>query len=226
MSRCIVPDRERAQEARRVTIGDVAAQAGVSVATVSKVINDRYGVAENTSARVRAVIDDLGYHASLVGQSLRSRRTNVIGVLVRDLEPFSAELLKGVARAIRDTGYELVVFSGLRTGGRPGRLGAALPLAHQRHTRRRRDPRHAGQHRRDVRHAGRRCRPQRPVVDPADRRLGEPEGRRRRDGVPARARASTDRLPRRTPRPRVGDPARARLPRGAAHCAGFRSTRA
>lgn len=96
----------------RVTIGDVAAQAGVSVATVSKVINDRYGVAEDTSARVRAVIDALGYHASLVGQSLRSRRTKVVGVLVRDLEPFSAELLKGVARGIHDTGYELVVFSG------------------------------------------------------------------------------------------------------------------
>jgi LacI family transcriptional regulator len=96
----------------RVTIGDVAAQAGVSVATVSKVINDRYGVAEDTSARVRAVIDALGYHASLVGQSLRSRRTKVIGVLVRDLEPFSAELLKGVARGLHDSGYELVVFSG------------------------------------------------------------------------------------------------------------------
>lgn len=102
--------KETAQ--RRVTIGDVAAAAGVSVATVSKVINDRYGVAEDTSARVRAVIDALGYHASLVGQSLRSRRTMVLAVLVRDLEPFSAELLKGVARGIHDTGYELVVFSG------------------------------------------------------------------------------------------------------------------
>ena len=96
----------------RVTIADVAEQAGVSVATVSKVINDRYGVAEDTGARVRAVIDALGYHASLVGQSLRSRRTKVIGVLVRDLEPFSAELLKGVARGVHDSGYELVVFSG------------------------------------------------------------------------------------------------------------------
>ena len=44
----------------RVTIGQVAEQAGVSVATVSKVINDRYGVAESTSARVRAVIDQGG----------------------------------------------------------------------------------------------------------------------------------------------------------------------
>ena len=96
----------------RVTIGEVAAQAGVSVSTVSKVINDRYGIAEDTSARVRAVIEELGYHASLVGQSLRSRRTNVLGVLVTDIEPFSAELLKGVARAVHDTDYELIVFSG------------------------------------------------------------------------------------------------------------------
>jgi LacI family transcriptional regulator len=96
----------------RVTIADVAEHAGVSVSTVSKVINDRYGVAESTFARVRGVIDELGYHASLAGQSLRSRRTNVIGVLVRDLEPFSAELLKGVGDGIHGTGYELVVFSG------------------------------------------------------------------------------------------------------------------
>jgi LacI family transcriptional regulator len=97
---------------RRVTIGDVAAQAGVSVATVSKVINDRWGVAEDTSARVRAVIETLGYQSSLVAQSLRSRKTKVIGVLVVDVEPFSAELLKGIAQAIRGSGYELVVFSG------------------------------------------------------------------------------------------------------------------
>jgi LacI family transcriptional regulator len=94
-----------------VTIADVAAAAGVSIATVSKVINDRYGVAEQTSARVRAVIDQLGYTSSLVAQSLRSRRSNVIGVLAADIEPFNAELLKGAARAIRGTGYDLIVFS-------------------------------------------------------------------------------------------------------------------
>jgi LacI family transcriptional regulator len=96
----------------RVTIGDVAERAGVSIATVSKVINDRWGVAQGTSARVRAVIDELGYESSLVARSLRSHRTSVIGIVVVDVEPFSAELLKGAARAIRDTGYELVVFSG------------------------------------------------------------------------------------------------------------------
>ncbi|UUV30761.1 LacI family transcriptional regulator [Amycolatopsis roodepoortensis] len=105
------------QPSSRVTIRDVAARAGVSVATVSKVINDRYGVAAATLAKVRAVIDELGYEASLVAQSLRNHKTNVIGILVADLEPFSTELLKGAADAIRGTGYELVVYS---AGGRVG----------------------------------------------------------------------------------------------------------
>ena len=105
----------------RVTIRDVAARAGVSVATVSKVINNRYGVASGTSARVQAVIDELGYEASLVAQSLRNHRTNVIGILVADLEPFSTELLKGAADAIRGTGFELVVYSaGGHSGDRVG----------------------------------------------------------------------------------------------------------
>lgn len=105
----------------RVTIRDVAARAGVSVATVSKVINGRYGVAAATNARVQAVIEDLGYEASLVAQSLRNHRTNVIGILVADLEPFSTELLKGAADAIRGSGYELVVYSaGGHAGDHPG----------------------------------------------------------------------------------------------------------
>jgi LacI family transcriptional regulator len=96
----------------RATIGDVAAKAGVSIATVSRVVNGQYGVAPRTLSRVQAVIADLGYESSLVARSLRSRRTNVIGIIVADLEPFSAELLKGAAKAIRNTGYELIVYSG------------------------------------------------------------------------------------------------------------------
>ncbi|MCR6482562.1 LacI family transcriptional regulator [Amycolatopsis sp. OK19-0408] len=105
------------QPSSRVTIRDVAARAGVSVATVSKVINERYGVSAATLAKVRAVIEELGYEASLVAQSLRNHRTNVIGILVADLEPFSTELLKGAADAIRGSGFELVVYS---AGGRTG----------------------------------------------------------------------------------------------------------
>lgn len=99
------------QISRRVTITDVAQAAGVSTATVSKVINDRYGVADATGAHVRHVIAELGYVSSLGARSLRSRRTNVLGILLADFEPFSTELLKGASRAVRDTGYELLAYS-------------------------------------------------------------------------------------------------------------------
>lgn len=102
--------------ARRVTITDVAEAAGVSVATVSKVINGRYGVASGTSARVLQVVQDLGYESSLVARSLRSQRTNVIGILVAEFEPFSAEILKGVGAALRHSRYEVLAYAGTRDG--------------------------------------------------------------------------------------------------------------
>lgn len=99
----------------RVTMQQVAAEAGVSVSTVSKVINGRYGVASETFEHVTEIVNRLGYEASLVARSLRNSRTNVIGVLVADFEPFSTEVLKGAADAIRGTGFELVAYS---AGGR------------------------------------------------------------------------------------------------------------
>ncbi|WP_324650549.1 LacI family DNA-binding transcriptional regulator [Georgenia sp. H159] len=100
-----------------MTINDVARNAGVSVATVSKVINGRYGVAAATSERVQEVISDLGYESSLVARSLRSLRTNVIGILVAEFEPFSTEILKGASRAVAGTGYDLLAYSGSAHSG-------------------------------------------------------------------------------------------------------------
>ena len=99
---------------RRTTINDVAAAAGVSVSTVSKAVNGRYGIASETVARVLAVVQELGYESSLVASSMRSRRTGVIGVLVADFEPFSAEILKGVGAELRGTHYELLAYAGSR----------------------------------------------------------------------------------------------------------------
>ncbi len=99
---------------RRATIHDVAAAVGVSVATVSKAVNGRYGVAPATVQRVLAAVDELGYESSLVASSMRARRTGVIGVLVADFEPFSAEVLKGVGSALRDSRLDLLAYSGSR----------------------------------------------------------------------------------------------------------------
>ena len=99
---------------RRATITDVALAAGVSVSTVSKVINGRYGIAVATSLRVQEVVKELAYEPSLVARSMRSHRTNVIGILVAEFEPFSAEILKGTAAALADTDYELLAYTGSR----------------------------------------------------------------------------------------------------------------
>ncbi|PXA73270.1 LacI family DNA-binding transcriptional regulator [Cryobacterium arcticum] len=98
----------------RATIHDVAAAAGVSVATVSKAVNGRYGISAATTARVLDVVQQLGYESSLVASSMRSRRTSVIGILVADFEPFSAEILKGVGAALQDSRYDLLAYSGSR----------------------------------------------------------------------------------------------------------------
>lgn len=100
--------------ARRPTIHDVAAHAGVSVATVSKAVNGRYGVASATVERVLSAVEELGYESSLIASSMRSRQTGVIGVLVADFEPFSAEVLKGVGEALRDSRYDLLAYTGSR----------------------------------------------------------------------------------------------------------------
>ncbi|WP_278235577.1 LacI family DNA-binding transcriptional regulator [Isoptericola sp. AK164] len=100
-----------------MTISDVARAAGVSVATVSKVVNNRYGVSPATAERVLGVVAELGYESSLVARSLRQQSTNVVGVLVAGFEPYSTELLKGISSAVEGTGYELLAYSGGSDGG-------------------------------------------------------------------------------------------------------------
>jgi LacI family transcriptional regulator len=101
-------------------MSDVARTAGVSVATVSKVVNGRWGVAQSTMDRVQQVIDQLGYEASLGAQSLRSHRTNVLGILVAEFEPFSTELLKGASSEVAQTDYELLAYTAGARGSMVG----------------------------------------------------------------------------------------------------------
>lgn len=96
----------------RVKLADVATRAGVSVATVSKVVNGRYGVSKQTIAMVQEVIDDLGYVGNLGASGLRNSRTNVVGILVADFEPYSSELIKGAARATSGTPYDVMAYAG------------------------------------------------------------------------------------------------------------------
>jgi LacI family transcriptional regulator len=93
-----------------ITIQDVAKAAGVSVSTVSRVLNDKDDVASETYEMVQGVIQQLGYTSSLAARSMRSHRTNVIGLVMPDVEdPFSLQVLKGVNQAIAESDYDLIV---------------------------------------------------------------------------------------------------------------------
>ncbi len=93
-----------------VTIRDVAERAGVSVATVSHVINGTRKVAPETAERVRRAMEELDYHPNAVARSLRTRKTQVIGVVVSDItNPFFATLVRGAEDAALEAGYSIFV---------------------------------------------------------------------------------------------------------------------
>lgn len=93
-----------------ITIQDVARAAGVSVSTVSRVLNNKDYIAVETYEKVQRVIDELGYASSLAAKSMRSYKTDTIGLLVDSLKnPYMIEVMKGVDRAIEDFGYELLI---------------------------------------------------------------------------------------------------------------------
>ncbi len=95
-----------------ITIRDVAKAAGVSVSTVSRVLNDKDDVAPETYQKVQDVITDLGYTSSLAARSMRSRRTNVIGLIVPDVDDsFSIQVMKGVNQAITELDYDLIIYT-------------------------------------------------------------------------------------------------------------------
>src|SRR3954469_9383112 len=96
---------------RPPTIRDVARHAGVSVATVSRVLNDVPVVSDDMRDRVREAIASLGYRPSSAARSLSLGRSQAIGVVAPFFtSPSVAERLRGVAERARECGYGLMLF--------------------------------------------------------------------------------------------------------------------
>jgi LacI family transcriptional regulator len=92
-------------------IADVAARAGVGVATVSRVLNGRANVRADTRERVLEAIDALEYRPSSTARNLSLRRTHVIGVVVPFFTSASAvERVRGVASVLAASPYDLMLF--------------------------------------------------------------------------------------------------------------------
>ena len=95
-----------------ITIADVAARAKVSKTTVSRVLNGKGELDESTAARVRAVIDELGYVPSARAVNLARGRTRVVGMLVPSLTwPWMGEVLQGAVDVLEAEHYGLLLFT-------------------------------------------------------------------------------------------------------------------
>lgn len=93
-----------------VTMNDVAKAAGVSLKTVSNVLNDYEFIRPATKQRVQDAIAELGYQANLTARSLRSGKTSMLGLVLSDLSaPYYAELASRLMKAAAKRGYRVLV---------------------------------------------------------------------------------------------------------------------
>ena len=99
-------DRER----RRPTMADVAALAGVSHQTVSRVLNDLPVVREDTRARVLAAAEELGYRRNILARALATKKTRLLGIVAFGTAWYGpAATLLGIQQAARDARYFVTV---------------------------------------------------------------------------------------------------------------------
>ena len=97
---------------RTPTISDVAKKAGVSIATVSRVLNSTTPVHEEKAERIRHAIAELNFVPRLAARTLASRKTNTIGLVFSEIRgAFFPQLLKGIESQLHEAGYELLVYS-------------------------------------------------------------------------------------------------------------------
>jgi DNA-binding LacI/PurR family transcriptional regulator len=97
----------------KVTISDVAKKANVSKSTVSRIINGNLDQnTEETVQRVLKVIEDLDYRPNASARSLKSTKTNIIGIILSNLQnPFWTNVLEGVEDTCQSHGYHLMIFN-------------------------------------------------------------------------------------------------------------------
>lgn len=99
----------------KVNIYDVAEKAGVSITTVSRVMNNNGRVSQQTIEKVNKIIEELGYHPNMFAKGLANRKTNIIGILLPSFsdytysEIFTLELLKGIQKIARAHEFNMLI---------------------------------------------------------------------------------------------------------------------
>lgn len=93
-----------------MTIKDIAKQAGVSVTTVSKILNGRdENISDATRTRVKQVVQENNYITNAVARGLKTKKTNIIGFILPDIvNPYFPEIARGIEDVARDAGFGVI----------------------------------------------------------------------------------------------------------------------
>lgn len=116
-SKGLVKKLSRKYNNKRSTIKDVARVAGVSIATVSRILNGHGGVSTQLKQKVQAAVKELDYQPNGMARALKNQESRSIGLIIPDIEnPFFPALVRGVEDAAQQNGYALILCN---TDGKP-----------------------------------------------------------------------------------------------------------
>lgn len=96
---------------KKPTIKDIAKKASVSEATVSRFLNGKYEfMSADTRRRIEKIVKELNYQPNNIARTLKSKKSNVIGAIISDIEnPFSNRIIKGLSDRADELGYILMI---------------------------------------------------------------------------------------------------------------------
>ena len=105
---------------QRTTINDVARQAGVSAATVSNLLTGKGRLGDSTRLRIQTAMDELHFTPNALVRALRDRRTNILGLLMYELDSLDKNsahslvvpLLAGIYEAANAAGQDILLYTG------------------------------------------------------------------------------------------------------------------
>ncbi len=95
---------------KRITIQDIAEEVGYSANTVSRALNDKAEIREETKKKILETAEEMGYRPSRVAQRMRSEKTGILGVVVaNNANPFFSTVVKGIEKAASNRGYNIIL---------------------------------------------------------------------------------------------------------------------
>lgn len=92
-----------------MNIYDIAKLSGVSIATVSRVINEKPGVSDKAKRKVMAVIDETGFRPNQIAKSLTNQKTNVIGIVMPGVNNYFSDRIDAINKVCKQRGYSLMI---------------------------------------------------------------------------------------------------------------------